>query len=65
MLIREGAGFEYKSIGGVNNGELLEVLGPEVEADKYVWVRVRVPSTGLEGWVLEHLLAMATPSPDW
>ena len=65
VLIRSGAGFEYKSIGGASNGEVLVVLGPEVEADKYVWVRVRVPSTGVEGWVLEHLIEMATPSPDW
>ncbi len=65
LLIRAGPGFSYKVIGGAQNGELLEVLGPEKKADNYLWVKVRVPNTDKFGWVLEHLIVMATPSPDW
>jgi len=65
ILIRDGAGFAHKVVGGANNGEQIQVLGPEEEADDYIWVRVLIPSSGKTGWVLEHLLTMATPSPDW
>ncbi len=65
VVVRDGAGFDHKIVGGASNGELLQVLGPEEEADNYIWVRVLILSDGTTGWVLEHLLAMATPSPDW
>ncbi len=65
VLIRAAPGFNHKIVGGVSNGEVVLVVGPEEEVDNYVWVRVRVPSSGVEGWVLEHLLEMATPQPNW
>jgi hypothetical protein len=65
VLIRAAPGFKHKIVGGVSNGEVVVVIGPEEEVDNYVWVRIRVPSSGVEGWVLEHLLEMATPQPNW
>jgi len=65
ILIREDAGFEHKVVGRANNGEKIQVLGPEKEADNYIWVQVLIPSSGKTGWVLVHLLDMATPSPKW
>ncbi len=65
VLIRSGPGFENKVIGRANNGERLELLGGEQEVDKYIWVEVRIPGSGKRGWVLQHLLVIATPSPGW
>lgn len=46
------------------DGTLIEVL-PETETvDGVVWVRVRTPD-GLEGWMVQGLLATATPAPNW
>ncbi len=65
VLLRSDAGFSNKVVGRASNGSLIQVLGPEKEADGYVWVRVLLLNNGKTGWVLEHLLLMATPSPDW
>jgi len=65
LVIRAGPGFSYKIIGGAQNGQVLEVLGDETKADNYLWVKVKVPGTDEVGWVLEHLIVMATPSPGW
>jgi len=65
VLIRSGPGFNNKVIGRANNGERLELLGGEQEADKYIWVEVLIPGSDERGWVLQHLLVIATPQPGW
>jgi SH3-like domain-containing protein len=35
-----------------------------VEHEGSAWVKVRAPD-GKEGWVLQALLATATPAPNW
>ncbi|MEW6092940.1 MAG: SH3 domain-containing protein, partial [Chloroflexota bacterium] len=44
------------------NGTLVEVL-PEIQSVGNIqWVRIRTLE-GLEGWVLQNVLAAATPAP--
>ncbi len=46
------------------DGTLMEIL-PGVETlNGVVWVRVLAPD-GLEGWMVQNLLATATPAPNW
>ena len=50
----------------MNNGTLVLVLSDQfVVAGNMTWVNVRIMPDGLEGWVLQELLIMATPSPNW
>ncbi|NPA93690.1 MAG: SH3 domain-containing protein [Chloroflexi bacterium] len=65
ILVREAPGFDSKIVARASNGDVVEVIGPEQEVGDYLWVQVLIPATGKTGWVLEHLLLMATPSPNW
>jgi hypothetical protein len=50
----------------MNNDTLVLVLSDQfVVAGGYTWVNVRVMPDGPEGWILQELLIMATPSPNW
>ena len=50
----------------MNNGTLVLVLSDQfVVAGNMTWVNVRIMADGPEGWVLQELLIMATPSPNW
>jgi hypothetical protein len=49
-------------IGYLAEGELVLLLGPSESADGFTWLPVRTDA-GLEGWVLDDLLATITPSP--
>lgn len=49
-------------IGYMAEGELVLLLGPAESAGGFVWLPVRTQD-GLEGWVLDELLATITPSP--
>jgi hypothetical protein len=50
----------------MNNGTLVLVLSDQfVVAGNMTWVNVRIMPDGPEGWVLQELLIMATPSPNW
>jgi uncharacterized membrane protein len=49
-------------IGYLAEGELVLLLGPSESAEGFVWLPVRTDD-GLEGWVLDELLATITPSP--
>lgn len=51
-------------IGSYFDGTLMLVLPGTVEHDGSVWVLVRAPD-GKEGWVVQSLLATATPAPNW
>ena len=67
-LIRSGPGFstEFLYAGvGVMQGTLVKLLGSAQEADGYLWVEVLVIEDGREGWMMESLLQIATPEPNW
>ena len=50
----------------MNNDTLVLVLSDQfVVAGGMTWVNVRIMPDGPEGWVLQELLDMATPSPNW
>jgi uncharacterized membrane protein len=63
--LRAEPGFSASSLQTVLNGTLLEVL-PETEEDGgSVWAHVYLLPDGPDGWVLQTLILVATPSPDW
>jgi uncharacterized membrane protein len=50
---------------GIMQGTLIQLLGKPIEFDGYLWVQVRVIQDGREGWMLQSLLLIATPEPNW
>ncbi|HSF82352.1 MAG TPA: DUF389 domain-containing protein [Anaerolineales bacterium] len=46
------------------DGTLMQVLPGTVELNGVIWVRVIAPDGG-EGWMVQSLLATATPAPSW
>jgi hypothetical protein len=46
------------------DGTLLQVLPGIINLDGVTWVRVVGPD-GANGWIVQRLLATATPAPDW
>jgi hypothetical protein len=64
-FLREAPGFSEEIITSALNGTLIEILGDvPVEADKVMWIHVRLPD-GREGWMLQSALIAATPAPNW
>jgi uncharacterized protein YgiM (DUF1202 family) len=54
-----------KIITSILNGSMLEVISePVVGARGVIWVQVRTED-GLEAWIVQNLLATATPSVGW
>ncbi len=53
-----------KLLTSLLNGSLVEVLAETVQEGTNVWVHIRT-DRGLEGWIIQSLLATATPSPQW
>jgi hypothetical protein len=51
-------------IGSYFDGTLLQVLPGSVEIEGVVWVRVTTPD-GKSGWMVQTLLVIATPAPNW
>jgi hypothetical protein len=65
-LIRKDIGFDSAIVyPPVMQGTLVQVMGETVDKDGYSWVHVRVIEDGREGWMLESLLLIATPVPNW
>ncbi|MEW6651491.1 MAG: SH3 domain-containing protein, partial [Chloroflexota bacterium] len=47
------------------NGSLVQVISEPMRGQgTTLWVKVRT-DTGLEGWMMQALLATATPAPNW
>jgi hypothetical protein len=54
------------AITSITNDTLVLVLSDQfVVSDESTWVNVRVLPDGPEGWIMQTLLIMATPSPNW
>jgi hypothetical protein len=65
-LLRAGPGFtEAILYPGVIQGTLVQLLGDSKEVDGYLWVQVLVIEDGRQGWMLQSLLFIATPQPNW
>lgn len=65
-LLRSGPGFTEPILyPGVIQGILVQLLGASQEVDGYLWVQVLVIEDGREGWMLQSLLFIATPEPNW
>jgi hypothetical protein len=43
----------------------VQLLGDAQQVDGYMWVEVRVIEDGRQGWMLQSLLDIATPEPNW
>ena len=64
-FLRAEPGFTAASLGTLENGTLVQILPDTQEADGLFWVHVLVPSSGLDGWMLQTLVLIATPGPQW
>lgn len=66
VCVREEPDFEASTVGPcLLQGTLLQILPETVEAGGYTWVKVIVVQDGRTGWVLQDLLLVATPEPQW
>ncbi len=64
--IRSGPSFQSPPVyPGVIQGTLVELLEEAQDSTGVTWVHVRVVEDGREGWILETLLLIATPEPNW
>lgn len=61
VYLRDGPGLEGKKIASLQEGEVVEVLGPAVEKDGTWWVPVRTAS-GISGWMAVEFCATVTPT---
>jgi hypothetical protein len=64
-VVREQPGFNGKYLRAYFNGTLVIVLPDTAVADGNVWAHVIVPSDKTEGWIVQSLLLVATPAPNW
>jgi hypothetical protein len=64
-FLRAEPGFDGAPIRTYFNGTLVQVLPDTLEIEGRVWAHVIIVSDSTEGWILQSLLAMATPAPDW
>jgi len=65
-LIRSEPGFSAPILyPGIMQGVLVQLLGSSQEVDGYLWVQVLVIEDDREGWILQSLLDIATPEPNW
>jgi uncharacterized membrane protein len=63
--LRDAPGYDGKTIQIYLNGTLVIVLSDSQVVDNKIWAHVIVVDDGVEGWILQSLLAVATPRPDW
>jgi uncharacterized protein YgiM (DUF1202 family) len=63
--VRTAPGFNAEYITSILNGSLVQILSDKpVEQDRVTWLHIRLPN-GVEGWMLESALLVATPAPNW
>ena len=61
-MVRSLPSFDSASIKSLINGTEVELLPEIEEAEGATWVKVRLKD-GTEGWMVQSLLATATPGP--
>lgn len=66
VCIREEPNFQAPMVGPcLLQNTLVQVLEEISEGDGYVWVKIIVVQDGRSAWVLQDLLLVATPEPQW
>ncbi|MBN1667694.1 MAG: SH3 domain-containing protein, partial [Anaerolineales bacterium] len=64
-IVRVEPGFSKPYLTSLSNGTLVEILtSVPVEAEKALWHNVRL-NDGREGWMVQTVLLVATPAPNW
>jgi hypothetical protein len=64
--IRTGPSFDSPSVyPGVIQGTLVQLLAFAQDKTGLTWVQVRVVQDDRQGWILQSLLLIATPEPNW
>ncbi len=64
--LRTGPGYDSPYIyPGVVQGTLVQLMGEPQEVKGELWVQVLVIEDGRTGWMLQSLLSIATPVPNW
>jgi hypothetical protein len=64
-FLRAEPGFDATPLTTLANGTLVQILPDSREVEGYFWVHVIVVSNELQGWVLQSLLSISTPEPQW
>ena len=65
-LIRAEPGFSSPTLyPGIMQGVLVQLLGNSQEVDGYTWIKILVIEDKRVGWILQSLLQIATPEPNW
>ena len=64
--IRTGPGFDSPPVyPAVLQGTLVQLLAYAQDKNGLTWVQVRVVEDDRQGWILQSLLLIATPEPNW
>lgn len=63
--LRDAPGFDGKVIRVYLNDTLVIILPDSVVDGRRIWAHVIVLDDNNEGWMLQSLLSVATPRPDW
>ncbi|MFZ6030752.1 MAG: DUF389 domain-containing protein [Chloroflexota bacterium] len=63
--LRDAPGYEGSVIKVYLNGTLVIILPDSQVVNNKIWAHVIVVDDGNEGWILQSLLSVATPRPDW
>ncbi len=64
--LRSGPGYDSPPVyPGVIQGTLVQLISEPQEVKNELWVKVLVIEDGRVGWVLQALLSIATPEPNW
>ena len=64
--IRTGPGFDSPPMyPAVLQGTLVQLLAYAQDKNGFTWVQVRVVQDDRQGWILQSLLLIATPEPNW
>lgn len=65
-IIRQEPGFDAPIIyPGIVQGTLVKLLGDSQDVDGHTWVLVLVVEDERQGWMMQSLLLIATPEPNW
>lgn len=65
-ILHSDPGFDSPVVyPGVIQGTLVQLQSDPVEVKSELWVKVLVIQDGRVGWMLQALLAIATPQPNW
>jgi hypothetical protein len=62
VYLRDAPGLAGKKIASLAEGDVVEILGPPVEADGTRWIPVRT-AAGVTGWMALEFCATVTPTP--